>query len=43
MEEGEALGYQMGAAYVVNERMSDLNVMMSVSLCWPHVTHTMNL
>ena len=37
MEEGEALGYQMGAAYVVNERMSDLNVMISVSLCWPHV------
>ena len=37
MEVGHALGYQTGAAYVNNERMSDLNVMISVSLCWPHV------
>ena len=37
MEEGEALGNQTGAAYVNNERMRDLKVMMSVSLCWPHV------
>ena len=37
MEVGDALGYQTGAAYVNNERMSDLNVMISVSLCWPHV------
>ena len=37
MEVGDVLGYQTGAAYVNNERMSDLNVMISVSLCWPHV------
>ena len=35
--EGEALGNQIGAAYVINERMSDLYVMRMVSLCWPHV------
>ena len=36
MEEGEALGNQMGAAYVISDLMSDLKVMMRVSLCWPH-------
>ena len=27
----------MGAAYVNNDLMSDLNVMRMVSLCWPQV------
>ena len=35
--EGEVLGYQMGAAYVINDRMSDLYVMRMVSFCWPQV------
>ena len=33
--EGEALGYQMGAAEVNNDLINDLNVMMRVSLCCP--------
>ena len=37
MEEGEVLGNHMGAANVNSDRMRDLNVMRSVSLCWPHV------
>ena len=31
------LGYQMGAAYVNNDLMSDLYVMRMVSFCWPQV------
>ena len=27
----------MGAAYVNNERISDLKVIMRVSFCWPQV------
>ena len=35
-EEGGVLGNQIGAQYVKSERMSDLYVMISVSVCWPH-------
>ena len=35
MEEGEALGNQIGAAYVKRERMRDLKVISRVSFCWP--------
>ena len=35
-EEGAVLGNQIGAPYVKSDRMIDLYVMMSVSLCWPH-------
>ena len=34
---GFVLGYQMGHAYVTNERMRDLKVSISVSFCWPQL------
>ena len=37
MDVDEVFGNQMGAAYVIMERMRDLYVMRRVSFCWPQV------
>ena len=36
-EEGEALGNQMGQAYVRRGRIRDLYVVMRVYFCWPQL------
>ena len=35
MDVDEVFGNQMGAAYVMRERMRDLYVIRRVSFCWP--------
>ena len=35
MDVGLLLGNHMGDAYVMRDLMRDLNVMISVSFCWP--------
>ena len=37
MDVDEVFGNQMGAAYVMRERMRDLYVIRRVSFCWPQV------
>jgi len=37
MEEGEALGNQIGDAYVNRDLMRDLYVIRRVSFCWPQL------
>ena len=37
MDVDEVFGNQMGAAYVIMDRMRDLYVMRRVSFCWPQV------